>query len=284
MERTIEKVNLEEWIAKGQGGQATTYENVSNPEVLVKLYNPEISLDYVVNEVELNEKIRSLGIHTPEISRVVTDGKRYGAVFKRIKDKKSFCRIVSEDPSMIENLAKRMADGIKFIHTIPVRNPEEFVDSRDHMRGRFEYLKLLPAKYKKRALNLINKLPTGKCYCHGDLHFGNFITDGKEDWVIDMGTFCIGSPELDFSNFFHICFLSDDFIFADFFHLTRSQAKKFWNCFMREYFGREVSYRESAKMVEIPLAILIYWSVGLFGQSLFKTILKTRQLRYLKYL
>lgn len=284
MDEGILNINLEEWTATGKGGQGTTYEHKTNPDILLKLYEPPYGIDYVSNEINLNSKLRALGIHTPGTSQLATDGIKYGIIFQKIKNKKSFCQSIADNPEQLEALAKRMANEVKYFHSIPLTDSESYVDSRDFMRNKILSTENIPPRYMKRALKLVEKLPTGKCFCHGDLNFGNYVTDGKEDWVIDMGTFCVGSPELDLANFFHICNLCDPRILNICFHVSRKQAVAFWKCFINEYYDRKISHRESCRIIEIPLAIFIYWSVGVFNLSILKTILKTRKLSFLKYL
>lgn len=284
MDREVLKINPEEWIPKGQGGQATTYEHISNPDILLKLYLPIYSIEYVANELDLNEKIRALGIHTPEVYSLATDGTRNGAIFRRIQNKKSFCQIVSEHPEQTEEMARRMAREAKRLHSIPVQDRTSFIDSREYLKRLIGNATGLSEKHRKKAEALISKLPTGKCYCHGDFQFGNIITDGKEDWFIDMGSFCIGTPEFDMANLFHVCYMSRETVLKDMFHINRKQADRFWNSFICEYYGRRLSRRECYKLIEIPFVIYMFWSFGIFGLPPVRTFLKTRQLWLLKYL
>jgi len=284
MEREILKINLEEWIPKGQGGQATTYEHISNPNILLKLYLPYYNADHVANEFDLNKKIRALGIHTPELYSLATDGTRYGAIFQRIINKKSFCQIIAEHPEKIEEMARRMAREAKILHSISVNDKTSFLDSREYLKRLISNAPNLSERYRIKAETLISRLPTGKCYCHGDFQFSNIITDGKEDWFIDMGSFCIGTPEFDMANFFHVCFLSRESVLKDVFHINREQAGRFWKYFISEYYGKRLSRRKCCKLIEIPLVIYMYWSFGIFKLPPVRTFLKTRQLWLLKYL
>lgn len=278
------KINLYEWTPKGRGGQGTTFEHVSNPDILLKLYDPFYGLDYLTNELELIEKIRNLGIQTPSSGELVTDGTRYGAIYQRIKNKKSFCRAVSEHPDQIETFAKKMAVIVKNLHSMPVEKSGQFIDYKDHLRKTVLENKGLASKYKKKAERLFRQLPPSKCYCHGDLQFGNIITDGDDDWFIDMGLFCIGTPEYEFSSFHSACFLMDEMTLKKNFHISRKQAVKFWDIFAREYYGRKISYNECLDMFEVPYILRLYSYCGTHGISPVKLILNTGKLSFLKYI
>jgi len=278
------KINLYEWTPKGRGGQGVTFEHVSNPDILLKLYDPIFNLEYLSNEIDLIDKIRAIGIQTPSSGELVTDGTRYGAIFQRIKNKKSFCRVVSEHPDQVEEIAKKMAAIVKKLHTMPVEKPEQFLDYRERLRkGVMENNGLSP-KYKKKAESLFKHLPPAKCYCHGDLQFGNIITDGNDYWFIDMGLFCVGTPEYEFASFFNTCFIMDETLLKKTFHVNRKLAIKFWDCFIREYYGRKLSRSECIDMFEIPYILRLYWYCGSSCISPAKAILKTGKLSLLKYM
>ena len=88
-----------------------------------------------------------------------------------------------------------------------------------------------------RALDLLDSLPEGGTCVHGDFHFGNIITDGKRDYLIDLSTFGYGDPDWDISMQFLVSHSNGDKMIEYLFHVTDEQAIAFWQEFKADYYG-----------------------------------------------
>lgn len=98
---TYETIDQNDYVQTGEGGTALTYTHVTRP-TMAKLFNPG-------NEAELAEKefltaraVFEMGIPTPEPLRLVTDGQRRGVEYELIRNKRSFTRIISQEPERLE--------------------------------------------------------------------------------------------------------------------------------------------------------------------------------------
>ena len=143
-----QRINLDEYILSGAGGTALTYTHKKEKR-LAKLFTLGFAADMADQEFATSQTVYKLGIPTPLPIRLVTDGERYGAEYELIENKRSFARIISEEPDRLEPLSKEFATIARRIHATPadtVRVPSmkqrllTFYEDRemvpDFLRGR----------------------------------------------------------------------------------------------------------------------------------------------------
>ena len=86
-------IDLSDWIQVGQGGNGTTYENPSQPDLILKVDKKQINtLEFVRHEFEVSKAVEALGLPTPKMREMVRVGDLYATISDRIKDKKSLSR------------------------------------------------------------------------------------------------------------------------------------------------------------------------------------------------
>ena len=103
-----ETINLNEYTPSGEGGTAITYKHNSRNS-LAKLYNSGFEADVAIEEFKVAQAVYDLGIPTPKPYRLVTDGKRLGAEYEFITGKRSFARILSQEPEKMQDIAEAFA-------------------------------------------------------------------------------------------------------------------------------------------------------------------------------
>ena len=93
----FERINLDDYIQTGEGGTALTY-NHKDGKTLAKLFLPSMAADNAVREFRINQVVYESGLPTPKPIRLITDGTRFGAEYELIQPKRSFTRIISQEP------------------------------------------------------------------------------------------------------------------------------------------------------------------------------------------
>ena len=233
---TYETIDLNDYVQTGEGGTSLTYTHQTR-HTMAKLFN-------LVNEAELAEKefltacaVFEMGIPTPEPLRLVTDGERRGVEYELISNKRSFTRIISQEPERLEEISLAFARMARELHTQKA-NTSRFTSVKERLR-RFYQEKgdLVTEVYKEHALNFIDKSPDADTCLHGDLHIGNVITDGQRSFWIDLGQFSYGEPEWDLGWMWTICNQIDDKRSDFILHLTPETLKAHWNLFIATYLG-----------------------------------------------
>jgi uncharacterized protein (TIGR02172 family) len=231
-------IDLNDYVQTGEGGTSLTYTHQTRP-TMAKLFN-------LVNEAETAERefltaraVFEMGVPTPEPLQLVTDGKRRGVEYELIKNKRSFTRIISQEPERLEEISLTFARMARKLHTQKA-NTSRFTSVKERLRRFYqEKCDLVTEEYKERALNFIDKTPDADTCLHGDLHIGNVITDGRRNFWIDLGQFSYGESEWDLGWMWTICNQIDgrrsDFIL----HVTPETLKAHWNVFIAAYLGTD---------------------------------------------
>ena len=258
MMNTYKTIDLDDYIQTGEGGTARTYTHKTRP-TMAKLFNPGNEAELAEREFLTARTVFEMGIPTPEPLQLVTDGERRGVEYELISNKRSFTRIISQEPERLEEISLAFARMARELHTKKV-NTLCFPSVKARLR-RF-YLEKgdkVTEEYKERALNFIDKTPDAETCLHGDLHIGNVITDGQRNLWIDLGQFSYGEPEWDLGWMWTICNRMDgkrtDFIL----HLTPETLKVHWSIFLTAYLGTD----DKVTIADYTRRLMAYYAVRL---------------------
>ena len=185
-----------------------------------------------------------LGISSPEPGTLVTDGERTGIKFRRIRGKRSFSRMLSDEPERTEEFAREMARICKRLHGTEC--PQGVLpDAKQQFRDMLAQITCLSPEENAFFLQCVNGMPDAATCLHGDLHMGNIITtlpkgrplsEPHETYFIDLGYFAQGHPLIDLGMMANVCVYStEEFIRHDM-HISKAQAEEFYEYFLDEYF------------------------------------------------
>ena len=250
-----ESINLDEYRQSGEGGTAITYKHNSRNS-LAKLYKSGFEADMAIEEFKVAQAVYDLGIPTPKPYRLVTDGERLGAEYEFISGKRSFARILSQEPEKMPELVEAFAKAALELHaTAP--DTDRIPAIREVLHSFYLSSDAVTSEYRKRALAFLDKIQEPSTCVHGDFHIGNIITDGNHTLWIDIGQFGYGAPEWDLGWFWTITHnLGDNR--ADFLlHLTQETLVSFWDAFLQAYLGTSAP----TALREYTRKILAYYAV-----------------------
>lgn len=255
---TYETIDLNEYVQTGEGGTALTYTHEMRP-TMAKLFNPGNEAELAEREFLTARAVFEMGIPTPEPLRLVTDGRRRGVEYELIRNKRSFTRIISQEPERLEEISLSFARMARELHKMKA-DTSRFTSIKDILRRFYqEKADRVTEEYKERALAFIDKTPDVDTCLHGDLHIGNVITDGRRNLWIDLGQFCYGEPEWDLGWMWTICNRMDghrsDFIL----HVTPETLKAHWNIFIATYLGTD----DKATIGEYTKRLMAFYAVKL---------------------
>ena len=108
MSEEIQRINLDDYIQTGEGGTALTYTKKDGLS-FAKLYKPGFEADRAKAEFLTASTVYELGIPSPKPYRMITDGERSGAEYELIKNKRSYTRIISQEPERLEEISLKFA-------------------------------------------------------------------------------------------------------------------------------------------------------------------------------
>lgn len=241
-------IRLSDYILSGGGFNGESYHHISDPDILLKLYFPG-KVQQPLDEMLLSRKVFQLGIPTPEPGEyVVTEDGRYGIRFRRIRDKISVSRATGDHPEKVAQYADLFARMCLDLHATKV-DTAEFENVKDR------YLRLLTENpffttgEKDKIARFIQDAPDMPNAIHGDLQFSNAILSGDRSYFIDLGDFCYGYSLFDIGMVYLCCYLSHENFILETFHMPKSLARRFWDCFAPVYFGADRPLRDIEEQI-----------------------------------
>ena len=255
---TYETIDLNDYVQTGEGGTSLTYTH-NTRHTMAKLFNLANEAEMAEREFQTARAVFEMGIPTPEPLRLVTDGLRLGVEYELISNKRSFTRIISQEPERLEEISLTFARMARELHAKKA-DTSRFMSVKERLR-RFYQEKgdRVTEEYKVRALAFIDKAADADTCLHGDLHIGNVITDGRRNLWIDLEQFSYGVPEWDLGWMWTICNRMDgrrtDFIL----HLTPDTLKAHWNIFLAAYMGTD----DQAAIGQYTKRLMAYYAVRL---------------------
>ena len=242
-------IDLNDYEYAGEGANGSSYNHKSDPDVMLKLYNPGKE-GHALKELLVAKKVYGIGLPTPEPGDLVTDGERHGIRFRRIPGKKSFSRAVGDDPSLVEKYAREFAGMCRKLHSTHV-DTSLFDNVKDRYFDLLEQNPFFSADEKEKLAAFIRQAPDMDIALHGDLQFSNAIFIGDERYFIDLGDFSYGYPMFDIGMVYLCCNLSNDEFIEEVFHMKKSTSQAFWKAFAPAYFGPDADLEALEKEVRL---------------------------------
>lgn len=231
-----ERINLADYEYSGEGANGASYLHKYDPSVMLKLYNATAPMHIITDELTAARQVFDMGIPTPEPGVLVTDGERFGIRFKRILNKKSFSRAIGDNPGQVEHYARQFARLCKTLHTTPC-DTKVFENVKVKYKRDLQENPFFTAEEKQKIATFIDSTPDAYTAIHGDLQFSNVITDGQQNYFIDLGDFAYGNPMFDLGMVLLTSRYDSDEFLKEVFHMSEPTAGKFWDYFVVEYFG-----------------------------------------------
>lgn len=229
-----DRIDLDEYIQTGEGGTAVSYIHRGAGDTLVKLYNPGFEAEKAKEEFRISRIVFEMGIPSPEPYRLVTDGVRFGAEYELVKGKRSYARIISQEPERMKELSIDFANRARELHAMKA-DTTRLYSIKERIQRFYRETDRVPEAFKQRALAFLEQVPETETCLHGDLQLGNIITDGNRTLWIDLGEFGYGCPEWDLCLMWAMAARMRREVALQLFHLTPEQLGEHWNIFLSAY-------------------------------------------------
>lgn len=233
-------IDLNNWTQVGQGGNGTTYENPSQPDLILKVDKKQINtLEFVRHEFEVSKAVEALGLATPKMREMVRVGDLYATISDRIKDKKSLSRICHDEPQRIEEMAQLMCRMGKDLFSTQC-NTDFFPSRKEQLMRALDKVQFISRKNRQILKDFAQTIQDIKTCSHGDFNMGNLVLSGDKPVWIDLDRFGYGDPMFDIGHLYQICNVYAPMKqVQDIFHMTEQQLGLFWVAFAKAYTGQE---------------------------------------------
>ena len=252
--RQAKLIDLNEWERSGGGGNGWSYINRSDSSIMLKLNKEVISEEMSYREFSISKTLYEMGISCARVYDFVTDGTRFGMTVERIQGKKSYARMISDNPDLLESLAKDFAARSKEFHSIKC-DITKFESKKERCRRLFASCPKIPDNVKNMLYGCLESMEDVPYPVHGDFTPGNIIRAGGKDYWIDLGDFTYGDPDMDFACLAFLSRYTPSKIVEYLFHLTRKQMLQFTEIYGREYYGDRWGSKELTQKLNTALTI-----------------------------
>lgn len=231
-------IDLNEWEQTGSGAVGMSYFHKTDPTLMLKFMSEGTRIENIEKELNNSRNVYNLGIPTPNPGEMVTDGKRIGIMFERIKGKRSYAKMIGEEPQNIDALAKEFVAMAKLVHSTPC-DTSKFKGIKEFSKEMINGNQFRSDALKEKALNYVFSMPDATTCLHGDLHMGNIIKAGDKSYMIDLLDFSYGHYLFDFGTLGSLIVVMKNMepIFEREYHCTIAQGTQFWHSVLKEYFG-----------------------------------------------
>lgn len=241
--KAYREISVEGCEIIGEGANGLVYR--IDADTIIKVYKNPDSLDEIHNERELARKAFVMGIPTAIPYDVVKVGNLYGSVFELL-NAEGFAKLLIEDPSRSDELAKESVEILKAIHSTHLK-PGELPDKKKTAIRWAEHTKAYvdPAVGDK-ILEMMKAIPDTDTMLHGDYHIKNIMKQNGENLLIDMDTLAMGHPIFEFAGIFmaYVAFSSvDRDNVKGFLGIDYECAVQFWKSTLKYYFeGKDQAF------------------------------------------
>lgn len=262
MNSTPELIQLKDWNEFGGGFTASSYYHNTDNSIMMKLYANFMPPEEALVELEFSERVAALGFTIAKpLKYVKAEDGRFGAVFERLQNKKSFARIVADEPERLDEMAKIFAEVAKKIHSTPC-NTEAFKSAEERTLEAVNAAKFLPQTLVDNIKKVLAEVPKTTTCLHGDFHIGNFLMVGDTPYLIDLGDFCYGNPMYDLGMFRFQWACSNDETCNHLYHINVDTMHKFWDKFLENYTDCPQDIEEKIKPYTMLTAVKYATKIG----------------------
>lgn len=233
------EIDLSGWTQVGQGGNGTTYENPTEPDVILKVDRKQINtLEFVKHEFDVSKAVESLGLPTPKMHEMVRVGDLYATISERIKDKRSLSRICHDEPQRIEEMAQLMCRNGKILFSTQC-DTYFFPSRKGQLIRALDKVQFISRRNRQILKDFAQTIQDIKTCSHGDFNMGNLVLSGDKPVWIDLDRFGYGDPMFDIGHLYQICNVYAPMKqVQDIFHMTEQQLNLFWDAFAKAYTGQ----------------------------------------------
>ena len=257
--RKMAEIDITGMEVIGEGRTGIVYR--MNKDTILKVYKRDVSVADIEREMSMCREAFVLGIPTALTFDIVRVGDRLASRFEML-DCDTLAAMIGKDLEHLDDYLDAYAALLKTINTTS-SDQLELPDKKKKWLGHAELcLPHLDKERGEKLVSLIKGIPEAKTFIHGDCHIKNIMSDGKNLFLIDLGSLSKGYPIFDLAALYRTFF---GFDFTDpgnterFLELPRDILDKIFDGIMDRYFGF-CNDEIMDKLAVVGLCYLVSWS------------------------
>ena len=189
--KELRKLSVEGCPVIGEGAHAVVYK--TQPDEIVKVYRPGVSLERIDSERKLARWALVKGLPTAIPFDVVSVGDSYGVVFELL-NAISAVEYINSSKENLEDFIVKSVNLMNEIHSIEVEDGELPDMKQNTVKWADEIRDYLSDEVYSRLCRMIDLIPESHTLLHADFHVKNIMVSKGELMLIDMDTLSKGDP------------------------------------------------------------------------------------------
>lgn len=237
--KALRQLSVEGLPVIGAGATAKVYR--IDRETVVKVFNPNTSMQIIRQENERSKSAFLNGIPTAISYDLVKVGDCYGSVYELL-DAQDFLTVLENDKAHLDEHIRQFALAIKAMHRIEV-DPFKFPPTK---QGSLAALPMLSSFCTPEEIEKLRRLygtvPVRTTFLHADCHPGNVMVQDGEFVFIDLMTCGSGHPVFDLCSMCSVYHMpsygrrEDRPLLRNF---TDEECARIWDVFLHTYLGTQ---------------------------------------------
>ncbi len=232
--RRPRKLDMSQYVEFGESVMYKAYKSADG-DAIIKVYSANVPASFVMQEQAVARAVMHFGLPTPLVGTIYVDGDKTALDFERIEGKRSFSRIIAEEPERTVEITSRFAKMCKQLHSTPC-DTSIFSDRKLVHRQAVLACPGLSDGEREQILRFVDAIPDVTTCLHGDLQMSNVITtpEGEDLWI-DLSEFGYGHPMLDIAMWYFLTRLNPEELVQHLFHMGLAETARVWDLFVEEY-------------------------------------------------
>ena len=167
----------------------------STDDMVVKIFNPDITYDYVQKRLQLTKAAITHGIPAPIAFEIVKCDDRFGVISEKIYGE-TLADLWKAHPDSMQEEISMLAELMLTLHDSVVEE-EELPDYKERMIEEVKQNRKLTADEQQKLIHLADILPPAKAFIHGNLRLSNILKQDGRLILLDLTRCGYGNAILD---------------------------------------------------------------------------------------
>lgn len=194
--KALREISVDGCEIIGKGGHGTVYR--LDGDTIVKIFGEKEPFDEIEREISYSKKAFVFGIPTAISYDVVKCGKCYGVVYELI-NADTLTNWLCAHPETLDEYAVKYGNIVKTLHETEA-DTATFSNIKDLYNKWVDDMLAYYTPDEVAILHeVINSIPDGKTFIHGDIHSKNMMVQNEELLFIDMADLTYGHRIFDYA-------------------------------------------------------------------------------------